>query len=116
MRVAGGDEQERHEGESRQDMRGHSFVKVFQLSGIRSGWRCIVCRKISSKKQLLVSRPYTGCPIMKWENIDQDSDDEAPVMQLQQHKKMFSGTVCWCNRCGVYVDQKTKGLKGECKG
>ena len=45
------------------------------------------------------------------ENIDQDSEDEAPVMQSQQHNKMLSGTVLWCNRCGVYADQKTKGLK-----
>ena len=38
------------------------------------------------------------------------------MLQAQQHKKMLSGSVLWCNRCGVYADQKSKGLKGECKG
>ena len=93
------------------DMRGHDPVKVLQLSGIRSGWRCRVCRKISSKKQLLVSRPCTGCPIAKCGCIEQDSEEEAPTTQSQQHKKMLSGPVLWCNRCGVYADQKSKGLK-----
>ena len=86
-------------------------MKVLHLSGIRSGWQCKVCRKISSKKRLVVSRPCIGCPITKWKCIEHDSDDDTPVMESQQHKKMLVGSVLWCNRCGVYVDQKPKGLK-----
>lgn len=113
---AEGDGQGQRPEDGQLDMRGHDLVKVLQLSGIRSGWRCRVCRKISSKKQLLVSRPCTGSPITKWRCIEQDSEDETPATQSQQHKKMLSGAVLWCNRCGVYADQKSKGLKGECKG
>ena len=52
----------------------------------------------------------------KWKSIEKDSDDEAPVLLTHQHNKMLSGTVLWCSRCGVYADQKSKGLKDECKG
>ena len=75
-----------------------------------------MCRKSSSKKALLTSRPCTGCPISRWKDIEQDSEDETPRLQTHHHKKMRSGTVLWCNRCGVYADQKSKGLKGQCKG
>ena len=102
--------------DGRLDLKGHNPVKVLQLSGIRSGWRCTTCKKISSKKRLLVSRPCSGCPLEKWKSIEKDSDDEAPVLQTHQHTKMLSGTVLWCSRCEVFADQKSKGLKNECKG
>ena len=37
---SGSDDQEQDAEDREQDMRGHNPVKVLQLSGIRSGWRC----------------------------------------------------------------------------
>ena len=33
------------------DLRGHDPVQMLQLSGIRSGWRCSICKKNSSSKK-----------------------------------------------------------------
>ena len=79
---------------------------VLQLSGIRSGRRCTLWRMMSSKKKLLTCRKCRGCPMVDWSKIDQDDDNEAQPTQLQQHRRMLSGTVLWCARCGVYADKK----------
>lgn len=117
-RAAARDDKEQEERDGEQDLRGHNPVKVLRLSGIRSGWRCTLCRKVSSKKKLLASRRCRGCPIVDWRRIDLDdgNGDEAQPTQLQQHRRMLSGTVLWCSRCGVYADKKAKGLKAICKG
>lgn len=110
------DRTEQDDDDGRQDLRGHDPVKVLQPSGIRSGWRCTLCRRISSKKELLTSRRCTGCPLIDWSTIQQDSDEEAPSALTRPHRRMMRGTVLWCFRCGVYGDKKAKGLKNECKG
>ena len=75
-----------------------------------------MCRKTSSKKGLLTSRRCTGCPLVDWSTIQQDSDDEAPPALTRPHRRMISGDVLWCFRCGVYGDKKAKGLRKDCKG
>ena len=74
--------------------------------------------KASSKKELLISRRCRGCPIVDWSKIDLEdgNGDEALPTQLQQHRRMLSGKVLWCSRCGVYADKKAKGLNVICKG
>ena len=101
------------------NLHGHDPIQVLQLSGIRSGWRCSICRKNSSSKKLLVHRRCTGCPIEKWSKVsnDDDDDDEAPPLKpVQKHVRMKSGNVIWCSRCGVYADKKSKGLSSICEG
>ena len=51
------------------NLRGHDPIQVLQLSGIRSGWRCSICRKNSSSKKLLVRNRCTGCPVEKWSKV-----------------------------------------------
>jgi hypothetical protein len=72
------DRGEQDDDDGQHDLKGHDPVKVLQLSGIRSGWRCTLCWKTSSKKGFLTSRRCTGCPLVDWSTIQQDSDDEAP--------------------------------------
>ena len=98
------------------NLRGHNPVQVLQLSGIRSGWRCSICRQMSSKKERLISRKCSGCPLIQWSRIEPNSEDEAPPKPVQQHRRMLSGSVLWCFKCGVYADKKSKGLKEICKG
>ena len=106
-----------HDGDDgEKDLRGHNPVKVLQLSGIRSGWRCTICRKSSSKKEFLISRRCRGSPIVEWSRVEQDSDDDAQPAPMQQHRKMLSGSVLWCFRCGTYADKNAKGLNDSCKG
>ncbi len=38
------------------------------------------------------------------------------MLAVRQHRRMLSGTVLWCAKCGVYADKKAKGLKKVCKG
>ena len=116
MKAAAADNPEQEAEDEERDVRGHHPVKVLQLSGIRSGWRCTLCRKMSSKKELLTSKKCLGCPLVKWSKIERDSEDKAPPMPVQQHRRMSSGSVLWCFRCGVYADKKAKGLKDICKG
>ena len=95
-------------GDDEVDLRGHNPVTVLQLSGIRSGWRCSICRQMSSKKERLVGRKCSGRPLIKWSRIEPNSDDEAPPKPVQQHRRMLSGSVLWCFKCGVYADKKSK--------
>ena len=81
---------------SEPNLRGHNPVQVLQLSGIRSGWRCTVCRKASSKKEMLTRIRCKGCPLKDWSKIsrDESDDDDAPTnLPKQNHKKMMSGSV-----------------------
>ena len=98
------------------NLRGHNPVKVLQFSGIRSGWRCTICRNMSSSKKLLASRKCMGCPLIKRSTIVADDDEGPPLQQVQMHRRMQSGTVLWCSRCGVYADKKAKGLARTCNG
>ena len=77
------------------NLRGHKPEKVLQLSGIRSGWRCTVCRKMASKKRLLTSRKCKGDPVANWSTLVAD-DDEPAVLPIHQHTPMLSGSVLWC--------------------
>ena len=69
------------------NLRGHIPEKVLQLSGIRSGWRCKLCRKAASKKNHLISRKCQGDPTTKWSKIVTE-EDEPMVLPIQQHTMM----------------------------
>ena len=74
--------------------RGHKPEKVLQLSGIRSWWRCMLCRKIASRKCHLISRKCKGDPVAKWSTLVAD-EDEPVVQPIHQHTVMVSGSVIW---------------------
>ena len=99
------DEPEQEVDDKERDLRGHNFVKVLQFSGIHNGRMCTSCRNMSSKKELLVSTKCSGCPLVKWSRIEPDSEDEAPPKPVQQHRRMMSGSVLWCFKCGVDADK-----------
>ena len=44
------DDPEQAVGGSEINLRSHSPVKVLQLSGIRSGWRCTICRNVVEER------------------------------------------------------------------
>ena len=89
-------------------LRGHIPQQILQTPGIRSGWSCKTCRKISSKKSLLTKFKCNGDPVLKWSKIE--SEDQTPLKQVDEHKRMLSGSVLRCRRCGVYADKKAKGV------
>ena len=117
-RSAAGDSKDQDEHDGERDLRGHNPVKVLQLSGIRSGWRCTFCQKTSPKKKLLTSRRCRGCPIVDWSKVDLEdgNGNEALPTQLQQHRRMLSGKVLWCSRCGVYADKQGTGPESNMQG
>ena len=88
--AADGDHGSEADGDGK-DHRGHNPVKVLQQSGIRSGWRCTICRMNSSNKELLVARRCRGCPIAEWSRAEQDSEEDTPAAPLRQHRRMLSG-------------------------
>lgn len=47
----------------------HMPQKVLQISGMRSGWRCKVCRCMSSTKAKLDERKRNGSVAKKWETL-----------------------------------------------
>lgn len=112
--AAAADDPEQEVGGSVFNLRGHNPVKALQLSSIRSGWRCTICRKTSSKRKLLTISRCMGCPLVKWSRIEIDDDEAQPSKPTQVHKRMQSGSVMWCYRCGVYADKQCKGLSKTC--
>ena len=69
-----------HEAEgAERDERGHHPVKILQLSGIHSGWRCTVCRKNVVQEGAPPSKKCLGCILIKWSMIEVDSEEEAPL-------------------------------------
>jgi hypothetical protein len=52
--------------------------------------------------------------VKRWSKVERK--DDAVVKTGHEHKKMLSGDVLWCSRCGVYADKKAKGLLDSCSG
>ena len=56
--------------------------------------------------------PYYAADLVdgavRWSRIEPNSDDEAPPKPVQQHRRMFSGSVLWCFKCRAYADKKLK--------
>ena len=50
------------------------------------------------------------------EEMEVERDNDAVVKTVHEHKKMLSGDVLWCSRCGVYADKKAKGVVDSCRG
>ena len=66
-----------HTDSSSDNLRGHQPEKVLQTSGIRSGWRCKICRKMASKKCHLTSRKCKGDPVANWSKLQAEEDEPA---------------------------------------
>ena len=62
MKAAAAENPGQEAEDEERDVRGHHQVKVLQLSGIRSGWECTLCRNMSSNHELLTSKKRLGCP------------------------------------------------------
>jgi hypothetical protein len=73
-------------GDELPSLRGHNPVQVLQLSGIRSGWRCTICRKMSSSKKLLTGRRCMGC----------HSRNGAPLMPMMVPSRRSAYDRCKC--------------------
>lgn len=88
----------------------HGPQKVMHVSGIRSGWRCMVCRRMSSTKAKLELQHCRGPVARKWEAL---AANVAVVAKKQGdgHTRVHSGEVIWCSTCGAYADKKAhKGV------
>ena len=93
----------------------HMPQKVLQISGMRSGWRCKVCRCMSSTKAKLDERKCNGSVAKKWETLAAVAAAKAEK-DTDGHTRVHSGEVVWCSTCGAYADKKAHGMQAVCKG
>ena len=93
----------------------HLPQKVTQLSGMRSGWRCRICRCMSSTRAKLEDKKCHGAAASKWEELAATAAAAAPK-DSDGHTRVYSGEVVLCSTCGAYADKKAHGMKGVCKG
>ena len=103
------------EGKEREYQAGrHMPQKVTQISGIRSGWRCRICRCMSSTKAKLDEKKCKGAAANKWEEL---AATAAAVAKkgTDGHTRAYSGEVVWCSTCGAYADKKAHGVQDGCK-
>ena len=73
--------------------------------GMRSGWRCRICRCMSSTKAKLDEKKCKGAVANKWEELAATAAAVAEK-DTDGHTRVYSGEVVWCSTCGVYADKK----------
>ena len=106
-------DEEREEGVYRPGR--HMPQKVLQISGMRSGWRCKVCRCMSSAKAKLDDNKRNGSVANKWEALAAVAAAKAEK-DTDGHTRVYSGEVVWCSTCGAYADTKAHGMQTIVKG
>ena len=85
--------------------------EVVQLSGMRRGRRCKICRCMSSTKAKLNEQQCKGTVVKKWENLAAVAA-AAAKKDTDGHTRVYSGEVVWCSTCGEYADRE-KGPRRE---
>ena len=81
----------------------HLPQKVTQLSGMRSGWRCKICRCMSSTRAKLEDKKCHGAAASRWEELAATAAAKAQK-STDGHTRVYSGEVVWCSTCGGYAD------------
>ena len=83
--------------------------------GCKQGWSCTVCRVWSAKWKSLAPEICKGSAAEKWalKSVEAASNGGRAGAG---HRRMLSGNVLWCRRCGCYGDAWAKGLAEACKG
>ena len=89
--------------------------KVLQISGMRSGWRCKVCRCMSSTKAKVDENKRNGSVAKKWETLAAVAAAKAEK-HTDGHTRAYSGEIVWRSTCGAYADKKVHGVQTVCKG
>ena len=89
--------------------------KVLQISGMRSGWRCKVCRCMSSTKAKLDERKRNGSVAKKWETLAAVAAAKAEK-DTDGHTRVHSGEIVWFSTCGAYDHKKCMACKLYAKG
>ena len=93
---------------------GHSLRET-STQGVRSGWRCTLCKASSAEWSNMAAGKCSGSMAARWAkaNITRANRNE---MVGPDHEMVLSGDVMWCLTCGCYADSKSKGLSFQCKG
>jgi hypothetical protein len=100
------DERKRKEDEGKEKAHQpgrHLPQKVTHLSGMRNGWRCRICRCISSTKAKLEDKKCLGAAASRWEEMAATAAADAQK-DSDGHTRVYSGEVVWCSTCGAYAD------------
>ena len=93
------------EGEEREYKIGRRMPqKVTQISGMRSGWRCKICRCMASTKAKLDDKKCKGAAANKWEKVVAIAA-AAANKDTGGHTRVYSGEVVWRSTCGTYADK-----------
>lgn len=89
--------------------------KATQISGVRSGWRCSICRCMSSTKAKLEVNKCNGSVAKKWETLAASAAAKADK-GTDGHTRVHSGEAIWCSTCGAYADKNAHGMQMVCNG
>ena len=92
---------------------GHNIVQ--DRCGSKQGWRCTVCRARSAKWNSFAPSLCGGSAAEKWalKAVEAANDGEKAG---GGHRRLLSGHVLWCRKCGCYGDSHARGLADVCKG
>ena len=89
--------------------------KVTQISGMRSGWRCRICRCMSSTKAKLDEKKFKGAVAKKWDHLAAAAA-AAAKKDTDGHTRVYSGEVVWCSTCGADATEKRMACRPHAKG
>ena len=90
-------------------------MKELQASGIRSGWRCTVCKRPSASKAKLLTQKCEGPAMDKLQKLVGRAAERAERLN-DGHSRVYAEEVVWCSTCGSYADKKANGMGTVCKG
>ena len=108
---------------------GHTLQKI-ERPGVRSRWRCRVCKVKSASRAKLACQACKGDPKVAWarkaaeakvgeeelQSTKRTRTDVEGHFVARPHDTVWSDETLWCTVCGAYADTKAVGLENECRG
>ncbi len=79
------------------------------------GARCLICRRYSKCYEKFARARCDGSAAARWAERAV-ADAEHGLADGGGHRRMMSGEVIWCARCGSYASELARGLARPCLG
>ena len=78
-------------------------------------WCCCVCMRCSTKWGVLAPQRCSGDAATRWA-MKAEALAEHGNIDGGGHRRMLSGDIVWCARCGAYASERARGLAAPCPG
>ena len=78
-------------------------------------WSCVVCLRKSTTWNAIAPQRCTGDAAVRWAK-KAEALAQHGVIDGGGHRRMLSGQVMWCARCGAYATDTARGLAAPCPG